>query len=326
MSVFKLMPRGDDFRIENLCAPFKLVMSECNFINIETKELFKNLLIECFNKSSGFDEKQTAAMWDNFERLNDKCTSGFIGLIAEAMTERSTVYIVYDKTTGVIRKADTQEQQQIRKDYKEKAKSPVGIMANFSKYDKADIIKLYFALLYNVVDGLNISVNVMKAIKYKASQMREKISKASSEDIISQARAIVDNLKEGKPVLIDSEDDLESTNIDIKPVESAVDFICGRIAGEMRVSLSYINGKMTAGISSTGEADEQANERGIEILFNSIFKPCADSLFGTNIKFVSDNYHRLKAYSSILPAIESSDIIGEEQKVEFVEEMFNERA
>ena len=325
MSVFKLLPRRDDFQVKDLTAPFKLVMTEGNFVTTETKELFKNLLIECYNKSTGLKEKEASAMWDNFDRLNDKTTAGFIGLIAEAMTEKTIVYIVYDKTTGVIRKATSQEQAEIRKDYKEKAKSSVGIMANFTKYDTADIIKLYYTLLYNVVDGLNVSINVMKAIKYLADKLREKISKASSEDIIKQAKEIVQNLTEGKPVLLDANDKLESTTIDVKPVESAVDFICGRIAGEMRVSLSYVNGKMTSGISSTGEADEQANERGIEIIFNSIFKPCADSLFNTNIKFVSDNYHRLKAYSSILPTIESSDIIEEQQKEEFVKEMFNER-
>lgn len=325
MSVFKLMPRRDDFQMEDITAPFSLIMNESNFILTETKELFKNLLIECYNKSKGFNDKQSLAMWDNFDRLNDKTTAGFIGLIAEAMTEKTIVYIVYDKVTGVVRKATTSEQAEIRRDYKEKTKSPTGIMANFTKYDKADIIKLYYALLYNVVDGLNVSINVMKAVKYLADKLREKISKASSEDIINQAKAIVQNLKDGKPVLLDANDKLESTTLDVKPVESAVDFITGRIAGEMRVSLSYVNGKMTAGISSTGEADEQANERGIEIMFNSIFKPCADSLFGTDIKFISDNYHRLKAYSDILPSIESSDIIEDKQKTNFVKEMFNER-
>ena len=325
MSVFKLLPRRDDFQVTDLTAPFKLVMTKGNIVLTETKELFKNLLIECYNKSTGLKEKEASAMWDNFDRLNDKTTAGFIGLNAEAMTEKTIVYIFYDKTTGVIRKATSQEQSEIRKDYKEQAKSSIGIMANFTKYDKSDIIKLYYALLYNVVDGLNVSINVMKAIKYLADQFREKISKASSEDIIKQAKAIIQNLKDGNPVLLDANDKLESTTIDVKPVESAVDFNSGRIAGEMRVSLSYVNGKMTSGISSTGEADEQANERGIEIIFNSIFKPCADSLFNTNIKFVSDNYHRLKAYSSILPTIESSDIIEEQQKEEFVKEMFNER-
>lgn len=322
MSIFKLMPRRDDFRCD-LIAPFQLTMSEGNFIKTETKELYKNLLIECYNKSTGLDDKKSLAMWDNFERFNDKTTAGFIGMVAEAMANKTTAYIVYDKTTNVIRKATSDEQAQIRKDYQEKTKSDVGIMANFTRYDKTDVIKLYYALLYNVVDGLNISINVTKAIKYMASLLREKTNKASSEDIIKQAKEIVNNLKEGNPVLIDSEDKLESGTVDVKPVESAVDFICGRIAGELRVSLSYVNGKMTSGISSTGEADEQANERGIEIIFNSIYKPLVDSLFNVNVQFQSDNYHRLSAYSKILPIIESSDIIDDEQKDEFVKEMFN---
>lgn len=322
MGYFNLMPRRDDFRCD-LIAPFVLRMKETNFVQIETKELFKNLLIECYNKSTGLSEKQSLAMWDNFERFNDKTTAGFIGMVAEAMTNKTTAYIVYDKTTGVIRKATSDEQAQIRKDYQEKTKSDVGIMANFTRYDKADIIKLYYALLYNVVDGLNTSINVTKAIKYMASLLREKTNKASSDDIVKQAKDIVQSLKEGKPVLIDSEDKLESGTVDVKPVESAVDFICGRIAGELRVSLSYVNGKMTSGISSTGEADEQANERGIEIIFNSIYKPLVDSLFSVNVQFQSDNYHRLSAYSKILPIIESSDIIDDKQKAEFVNEMFD---
>lgn len=322
MGYFNLMPRRDDFRCD-LIAPFKLRMRETNFVQTETKELFKNLLIECYNKSTGLSEKQSLAMWDNFDRFNDKTTAGFVGMIAEAMTNKTTAYIVYDKATGVIRKATSEEQSQIRSDYQTKTKSDIGIMANFTRYDKADVIKLYYALLYNVVDGLNTSINVTKAVKYMASLLREKTNKDSSEDIIKQAKAIVENLKNGNPVLIDSEDKLESGTVDVKPVESAVDFICGRIAGELRVSLSYVNGKMTSGISSTGEADEQANERGIEIIFNSIYKPLIDSIFNVNVQFQSDNYHRLSAYSKILPIIESSDIIDEEQKAEFIKEMFN---
>lgn len=322
MSIFKLMPRRDDFQCD-LIAPFKLYMTEPNFVQIETQELFKNLLIECYNKSTGLTDKQSLAMWDNFERFNDKTTAGFIGMVAEAMTNKTTAYIVYDKTTNVIRKATSSEQAQIRKDYQDKTKSDIGIMANFTRYDKSDIIKLYYSLLYNVVDGLNTSINVTKAVKYMASLLREKMSKESSEDIIKQAKAIVQNLKEGNPVLIDGDDKLESGTVDVKPVESAVDFICGRIAGELRVSLSYVNGKMTAGISSTGEADEQANERGLEIIFNSIYKPLVDSLFSVSVQFQSDNYHRLSAYSKILPIIESSEIIADEQKAEFVKEMFN---
>ena len=48
MSVFKLLPRRDDFQVKDLTAPFKLVMTEGNFVTTETKELFKNLLIECY--------------------------------------------------------------------------------------------------------------------------------------------------------------------------------------------------------------------------------------------------------------------------------------
>lgn len=309
--VYYVMPR-----------PFVMQMLFDRFIFVKGKNIFYNILLECFNRSSGLDDKQAQSMFDNFNSAYSMGTCGVLSLLSEAMIRRTTVYIHYDKTSGVARRATGEEQAKILSDYQRQAYSDTGVLCNFNRFDKADLVKMYLGLLYGALEAMNTQTGLARALKFKAKDLRVTQSNISNEEFILQAKSIVEGLKEGKSILIDKDDEIDLTKIDSDPIKEAVSFYSQLMAGELGVSSSFITGVVASGMNSTGEAEIEKNESGIKLFFNSIFKPCCDALFGIDLTYKTDNYRRVAELSKSLPYMESSDAVTPEDLTEYVNYMF----
>lgn len=306
--------------------PFVMQMLFERFLYVKGKSIFYNILLECYNRSDGLDDKQASSLFDNFNSAYSMSTCGVLTLISEAMIRRTTVFIHYDETTGVARRATGEEQSQILKDYQEKASSEAGIMCNFNRFDKADLVKLYLGLLYGALEAMNTQTGLSRALKLKAKDLRITQSNISNEEFLKQGRDIVSGLKEGKSILIDKDDEVELSKIDSKPIQEAVAFYSQLMAGELGVSSSFITGVVASGMNSTGEAEIEKNESGIKLFFNSIFKPACDNLFNVDLKFKTDNYRRVSELAKTLPFIESSNAVSEEDIKNYVNYMFGRQS
>ncbi len=302
--------------------PYVMQMLFDDFVRVKAMNIFANILFECYSKSKGLDEKESAAIFDNFNTYNANATKGLITLISWAIVRRTQVYIVYDKTTGVIRRANGKEMSTIAQDYQQKDYSDTGVMFNFNCYEKADLIKLYLGLLYGTLEAMNTQVGISKAIKFKAKDLRITQSNVSNAEFVEQAKKIAEGLSKGYSVLIDKDDELEVSKIDVKPIQEATDFYTTLMAGELRVSTSFIDGVIKAGMNSTGEADLETNEAGIKIFFNSIFKPACKGLFGKDVEFLTDNYRRVSQMAKNLPYIENSTAVDDDMLQGYVDYMF----
>lgn len=324
MSIFNFWGNKTDVVLYAMPRPFELQICFEDFVNKKLQNIYIAMLQECYKQSKGLDEKQAASLWDNFNYISSNATRGVIRLLAEAMATRSTAFIVYDKATGIARKALGDEQAQIMRDYEEKAKSDIGIACNFNRFYVTDLLKTYLGLLYNTLEAANTQVGLAKAVQVKAKDLRTTQSNDSNNEFIKQARSIVEGVKHGQSVLIDKDDMLELTKTDTKPTQEAVAFYSQLMAGELRVSTSFINGVLTAGMNSTGEAELDTNEDGIENFFTSIFKPACDNLFDVNLEFVTDNYRKIASMVKVLPYLESSEVVTTEQTQDFVNRMLGD--
>lgn len=302
--------------------PFVMQMLFERFLFVKGKNIFYNILLECFNRSSGFDEKQAQSMFDNFNSAYSQGTCGVLTLLSEAMIRRTTVYLHYDEVTGVARRATGEEQARILADYQRQARSDEGVLCNFNRFDKADLVKMYLGLLYGALEAMNTQTGLARALKFKAKDLRVTQSNISNEKFVNQAKAIVEGLKEGKSILIDKEDEVDLTKIDSAPIKEAVSFYSQLMAGELGVSSSFITGVVASGMNSTGEAEIEKNEAGIKLFFNSIFKPACDALFDIDLKFKTDNYRRVAELSKSLPYMESSEAVTPEDLADYVNYMF----
>ena len=305
--------------VTDLVNPYALEVDRELFKNFKTSILYQKILKRCYAKSTGLTPEEAQNLWDSAELSNAKY--GIISLVADAMTDKKELILVND--AGIVRVADSNEASEIKKDYEEGGKSSKGVYMNFQKYTMTDIIKVYMDLIFDIMGGAKVNLGLAKALQYKISEMRKLIGASSSEDPMKKAKEIVEALKEGKSVAIDGQDNIMTTPLQTTPVVDALKMVYGLLASEIGVSISFVAGELTSGMAVTGEADVNANEDGIKDFFNSIFRPVISKLFNKEIKFKTDNWRKVKEYSQVIPYVESSMYMTEDQKKQFFEFIFD---
>lgn len=315
-NIFKTYTGGQV--ITDLASPYKLAVDEKVFVDFQTALLYQKILKRCYAKSKGFPDEAALNLWDSVELSNAQY--GTISLISNAMTHKQELILVND--AGIVRLATSDEAETIKKDYAEKGKSAFGIYTNFQKYTMTDIIKIYMSLIYDIMGGAKTNLGLTKALQIKLADLRKTIATSSSEDAVSQAKAIAEALKNGKSVGIDAGDSIVTTELQTTPIVDGLKLVYGCLASLLGVSTSFICGELTSGMAVTGEADVNANEDGIKDFFNSVFKPIHDKLFDIKLTFKTDNWRKIKEFSSVIPYIESSLFITEEQKKKFFDFIF----
>jgi hypothetical protein len=255
----------------------------------------------------GLSEKQTPVLWDSC--VQSEASSGLITLLAEAMTKKTELFLVYLPGTGVLRKATLEEQEKIRADYKERAESKLGVFVSFKNYRRTDMLEIYSSFEYCVLSSLNKSLNLAKAVQIKINDLRTSVSLADSAVAKAQAKSIAQSLKNGNDILLDGKDEVVTATIDTAPTEKAIGFLDAKRAFILGLPLAYVTGEQTGGIGSTGEADMRAVERGLKQYFESVLKPVLKALFGVDTEFKSQDFREM---NTALETLKTFDLVSEE--------------
>ena len=315
-NIFKTMTGGAV--ITDIANPYKLQVHEATFVDFQTSLLYQKILKRCYAKSLGMSDEQARNLWDSVELSNAQY--GTITRIADAMTGKKELFLVND--SGIVRVATYQEEQEIRKAYEKGETSSKGVYMNFQKYTMTDIIKVYMGLIFDIMGGAKVNLGLAKALQLKIADLRKTVATSSSEDAKKQAEAIAVALKDGKSTCLDAGDNIVTTPLQTQPIMDGLKLVYGCLASLLGVSTSFVAGELTSGMAVTGEADVNANEDGIKDFFNSVFKPIHDKLFNIQLKFKTDNWRKFKEFAQVIPYIESSMFITDEQKQEFFEYLF----
>jgi hypothetical protein len=301
-----------------LAAPFCLSFKKEIYCKIKTETLFKKILHRCYSRSEGAqDDKKILSLFDSTEKSGSP--RGLISLLAKAMTDKQEIAIIYD--SGVVRLADYKEKEQIKKDYEDRAESKIGVHVDFKNYCLTDLVFGYMAMIYDILSSMNTQVGLAQALQIKINNLRSTVSVAGSEEPIRQAKDINESLKQGNSVLMDKNDAVEALTLNSESVKNAIELVNSQLATDLGVSLSFVNGELTTGMSATGEADANADEYGFQDFFNSIFKPVCDKLYGWNLRFVSDDWRYFSAMIGSLIIVENSMLLSEEQKQAFADRL-----
>ncbi len=285
--------------------PLSLSLEDFKFADIVTT--YTKILTDCAERTHGLSEDQYATLWDNC--LQSESNFGLISLLACAMSDKSKLFIVYDEPTNVLRKATTKEQEQIESDYKKQGKSPVGVFVSFQKYRRTDMLTIYSIMEHCILASLHKSMNLSKAIQVKMNDMRTGVSLQDSSITVNQAKSIADALRNGKDVLMDAKDSISTATPDTSSTEKAIGFLNGKRAFILSLPISYISGLQTAGIGSTGEADNRAVEIGLRQYFASILQPVLQALFDISVSFKSNDFRDM---GSSLEALKTFDLVSEQ--------------
>jgi len=302
---------------------FPLAVTSDAFVKTDVVNIYSMILTDVMERSVGIPPEIQPLLWDSC--LRSESSAGLITMLATAMSEKKDLFLVYEKNVNVLREATDQEKSQIESDYARQASSPVGVFISFRKYIRSDLVRLYSALEYCTVASLNKAMNLSKAVQFKMSDLRASTSLTDKAEVEAQALKIARSLSNGKDVLLDGKDLIELLKPDLESVKEAIEFLNQKKAFYLRLPQAYIQGIQTTGISSTGEADQKAIERGLKSYFFSIIRPAMESVFGLQLTYKSQDFRQITSGLEALKTFEltSDDLITSEEKRLIIESLFD---
>ncbi len=302
---------------------FPLGVLNRDFVHSDIVNTYVKILTDVAERTHGLDKEQEPLLWDSCEQSDSN--HGLISLLAHAMTNKADLFVVYKASVKVLRKATTDEERQIREDYKAKGESAVGVFVSFKNYRRTEILSIYSSFEYCVLSSLNKTLNVSKSIQFKINDLRSSVAMADAAIATAQARSIAQAMKNGNDVLLDSKDSVATTTPDTAPAEKAITFLDGKRAFILGLPLSYINGEQTGGLNASGEGDLRAIERGLRQYFVSIIRPVFNSVFGKDVEFKSQDFREMTTGLEVLKSFEltSNDYISNATKQSIVARVFN---
>ncbi|MDR3112767.1 MAG: hypothetical protein LBU09_00140 [Endomicrobium sp.] len=305
---------------------FSEKMTEDVFVDYCIENIYKKILTDCFAKAGGIRPEIKKFYWDSVVKSYAKSNTGtgIITKISKAMAKKSELFWIYK--SEVLRDADAAEAQAIQNAFNEGKEYKDGFWFSLKEYTLTDILKVLYSFQYVILSATYTGINVSKAIQVKIKDLRNLVADSEKISAIKQAAEIVAGMKDGKGVILDVLDMIETAKIDMQPTEIAIKFINGMIAFYLNAPMSYINGILTQGISTTGESDSIAVERCLEGFFNSIFKPITDEIFELDIVFISDNWRLLLAGCDVVKTLEmtSDDNLPPEVKQNVYKAIFKD--
>lgn len=297
---------------------------ECTpFVETDVTNIFYRILVDVIERTEGIPDEKLPLLWDNC--LASEVNEGLITMVAIAIAKQGELFLVYDKALKLVRKATAEEQNKIRDDYKARAESSTGVYISFKKYDRVQFIRLYSTLEYHNIGSLFKSMNLSKAIQIKAMGLRGTVGAADSSIAAAQGKAIAENLKRGRDVLIDKDDSIETTTPDLTATDKGLDFIAQKQSFYLGLPASYIRGAANStGLSDTGHADARAVERGLRPYYFSIIKPLLKELLSIDTKFKSEDSFALDLANKTLTTFEatSDSFLSAENKTKLLNRLY----
>ncbi|MDR3050006.1 MAG: hypothetical protein LBV16_09295 [Elusimicrobiota bacterium] len=289
---------------------FSKSISKALFIEYALENIYRKILTDCYAKSQGISDKNKVFYWDSVVKSWGKSAAGagLITMLSKCMAKKADLFLTFKES--VLREANSSEQKEIENGFKNKDNKAAvsnGFWFSFTDYTLTDILKVLYLFQYLILASAHTGMNVAKAVQLKIHELRNTIAYSEKDQAAEQAIAIMSGLKSGKAVLLDALDKIENAAVDMKSTETAIAFVNNLISFYLNMPLSYINGQLTTGISTTGESDNIAVERGLEAFFNSIFKPVSDEIFKSDLSFVSDNWRVLQSGAVILQTMSMLD-------------------
>ena len=300
---------------------FPIPISQLDFVRIDVRNIYTRILVDVLERTDGLPEDKMPLLWDNCLASENK--EGLVTLIASAMADKTDLLLVYDPTTNVVRKAIDSEPEEIRNAYKVKAepvklgKGMIGLYVTFRQYIRSDMVKFYSALEFCAVGGLWKQANLSKSVQVKISDLRGSVSLGDSAKAKSQAKTIAEGMADGRDVLMDAKDVIESLTPDLTATDATLALIAKKQSNYTGMPASYFSGVGQAtSMSDTGKADSKATDRGLKAYFFSIVKPILEGLFGGSMTFKGDNGENLEGALRVLETMDrtSSTYMSDENK------------
>lgn len=308
---------------------FPIPISQMDFVRIDVLNIYTRILTDVLERTQGIAKKDIPLLWDNCVASENK--DGLITLVAQAMSDKKELYLVYAPAVGVVRKANTAEEVEIRTAYSKKAEpvklgaGAIGLYVTFKNYIKSDMVKFYSALEYCSIGGLWKQANISKSVMIKINDLRASVSLSDSAEAKSQAKAMAEAMGDGNDLLMDAKDVIESLTPDMTATEKTFEVIAKKQSLYLGMPASFFSGiANTSGMSDTGKGDSKATERGLKAYYFSVIKPIVEGLFGATTTFKSEDAEGIETALKVLETMDrtSSTYLNDDNKTLIVNKAF----
>lgn len=301
---------------------FPMTLAESSFVLTDVKNIYSQILTDTLERTDGIDSTVQSLLWDNCSGGNSQ--DGLVSMLAEAMTNKSDLFLIYEAEVKVVRKATMTEQEAIKKDYALSGESKIGAYVTFKKYNRTDLVKFYSSLEYCVISSLWKSMNLSKAIQIKINEMRSSTGLSDSTELINQAKSIAEGLSKGKDVALDAKDLIENAKPDMTATQTAMQFVNERKSFYLSMPSSYLGTEANQSLGDSGKKDSKQVERGLKGYFFSIIKPVMESVFGKEVTFKSEDFDEITSSLEVLKTfdITSDEYLSKEKKQLIVNKKF----
>ncbi len=318
-SAFGFSSAGDAGELPDI---FPMPILKSDFIETDVINIYAKILTDVIERTQGISEQYQPALWDNC--LVSESNDGLVTMISKAMAGKKDLFIVWNPALKLIRHADNKEQAQIKADYEKQGKSSVGTYVSFKNYKRTDMVKLYSGLEYCSISSLNKNMNLSTAIQFKMNDLRASVSLSDSSEVKAQAKTVATALGNGKNVLLDAKDVIETAKPEMDSVDSSMNFINQKRSFYLGMPASYITGVQPKGLGDSGEGDAKAIERGFKNYYFSIVKPVVESIFSVSTKFKSEDFRQLTSSLEALKTFEitSDEYLSKENKTLIINKQF----
>jgi hypothetical protein len=141
----------------------------------------------------------------------------------------------------------------------------------------------------------------------------------------AQAKTVAKSLGDGKDVLLDADDTIETSNPDLTSVKESINFINQKRSFYLGLPESYIAGKLAGGLGDSGEADTKAIERGLKNYFYAIVKPVTKAVFDVDAEYKSQDFRMLEKGLNALQTLSlaDDDLLSRDQKQMIINKLFD---
>jgi hypothetical protein len=314
---------GGSESVDSLRDIFPIPIAQKDFIGIDVQNIYTRILTDVLERTQGIPEEAKNLLWDNC--LGSEKPDGLITMLAKAMVNKKELYLVYRKDLKVIRSATPVEETQIKLDYKDRGESKVGVYITFKNYIKSDMVQFYSMLEYCAIGGLWKQANLSKAVLLKISDLRASVSVMDSAKAAEQGSKLAEGLSQGKDLVMDAKDIIESLTPDLTATNSTLDLISKKHSFYLGLPASYFSGEgQGSSMSDTGKADSKAVERGLKPYYFSIAKPVIEGIFGSKTSFKSEDSEGLTVALNALEIMDrtSNEFLSLENKTLVVNKAF----
>lgn len=301
----------------DLFCKFDLFVNVDDFRKFFIKNILKKILQDCVGKTTNLNNKIRDLLFDTIIENDDyKTNKGLLSYIVDALYYTNTNKIIYFyKNVNLISDFEILGKQFDK-----------SVKLNFRSYkDLINLLKQYATLIYNTLESFNTGINITKSLIFKVNKARDvgSVKDLIVDDFVKQGKDVVNAIRSGNCVLVDSGDELETKQFDVKATEETIQEIEKLIAGALGFPLSYITGEFATVIASNNNQEEAVVHRVLRTYWNSWFEPIVRNLLDINLEYKKDILYNINNNINLLNFIETTELFDEEQKKDIVNQILD---